>query len=172
MASAVAQAPSAPRAMAASPRSRESAGAGSRPPGSEKSMLSCAMFPGAQQVSACGDSSHVLLAGARRKRVAVAPQAVKVGALDRAAQERHVGVDRRLVEARPVEMQLREAVGAVELLADARARPVLVEARGLEDQVLRRAVAHDLAAVGELLARDPAPHELLVQELAHLLEVH
>src|SRR5258706_9936539 len=171
------QAPSAPGAMTQSARRRESAGDASRRGDSvELTNYFCHDSPGPTSVPSGRHttSSHdsVPRLGRCGHRVDVAAQAVQVRGLDGLAQEVHVALDLRLVKARSVEVRLGVAVGAVELLLDARARHVFVEAGRLDDQIVGRAVAHDLAAVGELLARDLAPDELLVEELAHLLEVH
>src|SRR5207247_8046683 len=120
-------------------------------------------FPAANKCPLPATSGHHRVALARREGVAVAAQPLEIGRLDGLAQEVHVAVDFRLVEAWAVEVRFGVAVGGVELLLDARARDVLVEARRLDDQIVGRAVAHDLAAVGEPLARDPAPDELLVE---------
>jgi hypothetical protein len=106
------------------------------------------------------------------ERIAAAAQALEVRGLDGVAEELHVAFDLDLVGARPVEMRLGVAVDAAQLLLDAGSGHVLVEAGGLDNQVLGRGVAHDFVAVGQALARDLAPHELLVEELAAFLEVH
>src|SRR5687767_14951043 len=110
--------------------------------------------------------------GSGGKRVARAAQAPEIRGLDGLAQEIHVAVDLGLVEARAVEMRLGVTVGGTELLLQSGAGDVFVEARGLDDQVLGRGVAHHFVAVGQALARDLAPHEFLIEEFPALLQVH
>src|SRR3954469_14444944 len=91
---------------------------------------------------------------------------------DRFAEEAEIAVDFRLVEIRGAEMRLGIAVGPVELLVDAGARHVLVEAGRLEDQVIARRITNDLPAVRQWLAGNFSPDEFLVQKFAAFLEVH
>src|SRR5919201_1555736 len=117
------QAPSAARAIAASPNSRARAGAPSRRRESANLMARfCHDFGNATSVRwwrQLGDDRLARLGG---ERVAVAAQPAEVRRLDRLAQERHVALDLRLVKVRPVEVRLGVAVGGVELLRDTGAR--------------------------------------------------